>query len=231
MCEPMAEQLHLRARALFDQVADLPPHDRGALLDAACCEEPSLRAEVEGLLAHDSNFGTGKAEEGFLNTPLVRSAEQGLSRAGRETHQNWVGRTLGRYQITGVLGRGGMGLVLKARDPLIERDVAIKLLAERFAQDATAPDRFLVEARAVGKLNHRHVMTIYEVCKEGRLVYLVMEYIPGGSLSDRLDQQGAMAVLAATLALRGACEGVAAAHAAGLIHRDLKPANLMLAGD
>ncbi len=124
-----------------------------------------------------------------------------------------------------------MGLVLKARDPLIERDVAIKLLPEHLAADATALHRFLMEAKAIGKLNHRHVATIYEICQEGHLVYLVMEYVPGGSLSDRLMQQGAMTVLAATQALIGACEGVAAAHTAGLIHRDLKPANLMLAGD
>ncbi len=83
----------------------------------------------------------------------------------------------------------------------------------------------------MGKLNHRHVATIYEICEEGDLVYLVMEYMPGGSLSDRLHEQGAMSVLAATQALSGAIEGVAAAHAAGLIHRDLKPSNLMLAGD
>src|SRR5262249_13684691 len=72
----------------------------------------------------------------------------------------WVGKTLGKYQVTGILGRGAMGAALMARDPLIERDVAIKVLADHLAADATALARFLAEAKAAGKINHPNVVAI-----------------------------------------------------------------------
>src|SRR5262245_16197906 len=127
---------------------------------------------------------------------------------GGGTLRAWVGKTLGKYTITGVLGQGGMGIVLKAHDPLIQRDVAIKLLAEHLAADTTALQRFLVEARAAGKLNHPNVTAIYEICQERPTCYLVLEYVPGGSWGDRLEQHGACAVLEATQAMIGACKGV-----------------------
>jgi urea transport system substrate-binding protein len=141
----------------------------------------------------------------------------------------WVGRKLGKYQITAVLGQGGMGVVLKAHDPMIERDVAIKVLAEHLAADALALERFLAEAKAAGKLNHPNVTAIYEIGQEGTTHYLVLEYVAGGSLGDRLEKHEPFSVLSATQALMDACKGVAAAHDGGMIHRDIKPANFMLA--
>jgi ABC-type branched-subunit amino acid transport system substrate-binding protein len=161
------------------------------------------------------------------NTP---TGGTGPSGAGADS-QAWIGKTLGKYRITGVLGRGGMGVVLKAHDPTIERDVAIKVLASHLAADATALGRFLAEARAAGKLNHPNVIAIYEICQDGPTHYLVLEYVPGGSLDDRLLERRALSVLEATQALIDACKGVGAAHAAGLIHRDIKPANFMRAAD
>jgi urea transport system substrate-binding protein len=145
--------------------------------------------------------------------------------------QAWVGKSLGKYQITGVLGQGGMGVVLKARDPMIERDVAIKVLADHLAADASALGRFLAEAKAAGKLSHPNVIAIYEIGQEGLAHYLVLEYAAGGSLADRPEGQEALPVLEATQALIDACKGVGAAHAAGMIHRDIKPANFMRAAD
>src|SRR5438552_7626741 len=125
------------------------------------------------------------AETAFVgpNTPGNTPRPVGSS----ETAQAWVGKFLGKYQVSGVLGQGGMGVVLKARDPMIERDVAIKVLADHLAADATALGRFLAEAKAVGKLNHANVMAIYEICQEGPTHYLVLEYVTGGSLEDRLE--------------------------------------------
>jgi serine/threonine protein kinase/ABC-type branched-subunit amino acid transport system substrate-binding protein len=145
--------------------------------------------------------------------------------------REWIGKTLGKYHITAVLGHGGMGVVLKAHDPTIDRDVAIKVLASHLAADATALGRFLAEARAAGKLNHPNVIAIYEICQDGPTHYLVLEYVPGGSLDDLLRQRRGLSVLEATQALIDACKGVGAAHAAGLIHRDIKPANFMRAAD
>src|SRR5947209_6799098 len=164
-----------------------------------------------------------------FNPATSTDAPHAASRA--ESARAWVGKTLGKYQITGVLGRGGMGIVLKAHDPLIERDVAIKLLAETLAADETALARFLSEAKAAGKLSHPNVCAIYEISRDGPLHFLVLELLPGGSLGDRLEQRGAFSVLDATRAMIDACKGIAAAHAAGLIHRDVKPANFLRAAD
>lgn len=150
--------------------------------------------------------------------------------AGRPA-ESWVGTTLGKYQITGVLGQGGMGVVLKGHDPMIERDVAIKVLAEHLSSDTVSLSRFLSEAKAAGKLNHPNAIAIYEICQDGPTNYIVMEYAPGGCLDDRLADGQRYSVLEATLALVDACKGVGAAHASGLIHRDIKPANFMRAAD
>jgi len=141
--------------------------------------------------------------------------------------QAWIGKTLGKYEVLGLLGQGGMGIVLKAYDPLIERDVAIKVLADELSRDETALARFLAEAKAAGRLSHPNVCSIYEIDQEGEVTFLVMEYIAGGSLENLLEQHGACSVLDATQMMIEACKGIAAAHAAGLIHRDIKPANFM----
>ena len=124
-----------------------------------------------------------------------------------------------------------MGVVLRGRDAVIERDVAIKLLPEEMAEDDTALARFLSEARAAGKLNHANVVSIYEIGQEGNAYYLVMELIPGGSVSDGLADGRPFSVLDATRIVIDAAKGLAAAHAVGLVHRDMKPANLMKAAD
>jgi uncharacterized protein (TIGR02246 family) len=120
------------------------------------------------------------------DTPADTPAEPPRPAVVAGTAQAWVGKSLGKYQVTGVLGQGGMGVILKAHDPMIERDVAIKVLARHLAADASASARFLAEARAAGKLNHPNVISIYEICREGPTYYLVLEYAGGGSLGDRL---------------------------------------------
>jgi urea transport system substrate-binding protein len=124
-----------------------------------------------------------------------------------------------------------MGVVLQAHDPLIARDVAIKMLPDHLADDPIALGRFLAEARSAGKLNHPNVVAIYEICTEGPPPYLALEYVPGGSLDDRLLRRRTLSVQEATQAMIDACKGVGAAHAVGLIHRDIKPANFMRAAD
>ena len=130
-----------------------------------------------------------------------------------------------------MLGQGAMGVVYKGRDPLIERDVAIKVIAADLANDPIALARFVAEAKAAGKLNHPNVMAIYEIRQDELGTSLILEYVAGGSLADRLRERGSLSVAEATRALIDACQGVGAAHAAGLIHRDLKPANLMRTTD
>lgn len=145
--------------------------------------------------------------------------------------EEWVGRRLGRYQISQVLGVGGMGVVLKAHDTSIERDVALKVLPSHFSQNEKSLGRFLLEAKSAGKLNHPHAVTIHEIARDGTTHYLVMELVGGGSASEHLQTRGAFSVPDATRMAIEACRGLSAAHRAGLVHRDVKPANLLLTKD
>jgi eukaryotic-like serine/threonine-protein kinase len=163
--------------------------------------------------------------------PPASSADAMRPPDGNGTSNFSIGGTIGKYRITGVLGQGGMGIVLKGYDPTLERDVAIKVLADRLAADATALGRFLAEAKTAAKLNHANVIAIHEICQEGPTHYLILEYAAGGSLGDRLEKQMPYSALEATQALMDACRGISAAHAAGIVHRDIKPANLLKAAD
>ena len=135
---------------------------------------------------------------------------------------------MGSYVILEVLGRGGMGVVLKARDPALERTVAIKVLAPALAHGATARRRFAREARAVAAVGHEHIVTIYAVDEYRGLPYLVMQYVPGRSLQDRLDALGPLEVREILRIGTQAARALAAAHAQGVVHRDIKPANILL---
>jgi urea transport system substrate-binding protein len=143
----------------------------------------------------------------------------------------WVGRRLGKYDVIAVLGSGGMGVVYKAHDSLIERDVAIKVLPRELSENPTILRRFLAEAKSAGRLNHPNAVAIYEVARDNQTDYLVMEFVPGGSVADQLVKRGPLPVAEATRILAEACKGIAAAHAVELVHRDVKPANLLLALD
>jgi len=142
-----------------------------------------------------------------------------------------LGSQLGKYRLLSVLGRGGMGVVYEAEDPILNRRVAIKLLSAALAQDPDARDRFLREARAAAKLNHPNTVAVYDVDGRDGLVWLVLELVRGGSASDFLKARGPFNWPEATRVVADACRGLAAAHAAGLVHRDIKPANIMRAVD
>lgn len=133
-----------------------------------------------------------------------------------------------RYEVIEVLGRGGMGLVLKARDPVLERLVAVKVMASRAAMDPKARQRFRREARAAATVASDNTVAIHEVQEEGDVPYLVMEYVPGRSLQDLIDRGQKMAIDDVLRIGADVARGLAAAHDKGLIHRDVKPANILL---
>ena len=135
---------------------------------------------------------------------------------------------LGMYEVKGVIGRGGMGVVLKAFDPALHRNVAIKVLSPHLADCGAARRRFLREARAAAAVVHEHVVSVFAVDETAGLPFMVMEYVPGQSLQDRLDRQGALALPEILRIGMQTAAGLAAAHAQGLVHRDVKPANILL---
>lgn len=142
--------------------------------------------------------------------------------------EHWIGRTLGKYVITEVLGIGGMGIVLKGHDPSIDRNVAIKVLPRQFSANQNNLERFLSEAKSAGRLNHPNVVTIHEVAQDGQTQFLVMELVSGGSAASYLEKNGPFSVPEATRLMIEVCRGVTAAHRNNLVHRDLKPANILL---
>ena len=130
--------------------------------------------------------------------------------------------------MTELLGRGGFGLVLKAFDPALGRAVAIKVLAPQLATSAAARGRFAREARAAAAVVHDHVVAIHAVDSWNGLPYLVMPYIPGQSLQERVDRDGPLALKEALRISIQTAQGLQSAHAQGLVHRDVKPSNILL---
>jgi Tol biopolymer transport system component len=141
-----------------------------------------------------------------------------------------TGAHLGPYEIQGPLGAGGMGEVYRARDPRLQRDVALKILPEDAAADPDRRRRFENEARAVAALNHPHILAVHDVGTDGDVSYVVFELVEGETLRQHL-HRGAFPPRKAVEHTIHLCRGLAAAHAKGIFHRDLKPENIILTRD
>jgi eukaryotic-like serine/threonine-protein kinase len=136
----------------------------------------------------------------------------------------------GRYVLGPALGSGGMATVFRARDEVLGRDVAVKILGQPFANDAAFLARFEREARHVAALSDPHIVTVFDSGVDGTSPFIVMELVPGRSLRQVLDETGALPVTEAVAIASDICQGLEAVHAAGLIHRDITPANILLSG-
>ena len=140
------------------------------------------------------------------------------------------GHRLGPYEIVAPLGAGGMGEVYRARDPRLERDVAIKVLPEHFLEDGDSLARFQAEAKAIASLSHPNIVAVHDTGQEGKRLYVVTELLEGETLRSRL-RQGPIGVRKAAEHAARVAEGLAAAHEKGIVHRDIKPENLFLLDD
>jgi serine/threonine protein kinase len=247
MTAPSSCPDNARLRQLLDGV--LPPDEQADLQNHLETCEPCLR-RLEGLVAgHESWSDAARhlSQETPAPGPGLQEAVAALAGgaerletqdepAGPEMKLDFlspsvkpghIGR-LGPCEILDVIGRGGMGIVLKALDEGLNRIVAIKVLASQWAANATARQRFEREARAAAAVSHEHVVAIHAVDEANGVPYLVMQYIEGVSLQQRLDRGGPMQVKEILRIGMQTAAGLAAAHAQGLIHRDVKPANILL---
>jgi eukaryotic-like serine/threonine-protein kinase len=141
-----------------------------------------------------------------------------------------VGSRLGPYEILSPLGAGGMGEVYRARDTRLGREVAVKVLPERFASDQDLVRRFEQEARAVAALSHPNIVTLFDFGCEGDVLYAVSELLEGETLRTRLSQS-TIACAKAVEVIVAVADGLAAAHAQGIVHRDVKPENVFLTAE
>src|SRR6202142_1025631 len=137
------------------------------------------------------------------------------------------GTKLGPYEIQSPLGAGGMGEVYRARDTRLDRIVAVKILPSHLSENAEARQRFDREARTVSSLNHPNICTLYDVGHQDGIDFLVMEYLEGETLADRL-HKGPLPIEQVFKYAIEICEGLEKAHRSGVVHRDLKPGNIML---
>jgi eukaryotic-like serine/threonine-protein kinase len=203
---------------LFHRAADCDPAVRSDLLDNACCNDPALRRDVEALLASDGGAATAveasvRSELHNLIFPLT-------------------GETISHYQILNGLGGGGMGLVYRAQDAKLPRNVAMKFLPEESAKDPDALRRFEREARSASALEHPNICPIYEFGEHESQPFIVMPLLEGQTVEQFIRARGApkgsqqiQEVL--DLAIQ-VLKGLEAAHEHRIIHRDIKPGNIFL---
>src|SRR5712671_6801333 len=138
------------------------------------------------------------------------------------------GSELAGYRIESLLGRGGMGVVYRARDLALDRNVALKLLAPELAQDMRFRERFLRESRLAASLDHPAIVPIYDAGEVAGRLYIAMRLVEGTDLKRLLAEQGALEPAAALALLEQVADALDAAHERGLVHRDVKPSNVLV---
>ncbi len=225
-----------RVEALYFEASALDPLNRDQFVRATCADDSAVREEVLAMLAH------GQADHPSLAplAPLGELAPLGplgalaasIAAPSPEHHpRKLLGSRVGAYEITQVIGQGGMGVVYRAQDSRLGRAVAVKSVPPAFADDAVRMSRFLREARLLASLSHPNIATIFDLAEKDGSHYLVMELIEGHNLAQHLSARGPMRVDEALAVCAQIAAALDAAHEADVVHRDLKPQNVMLSDE
>jgi hypothetical protein len=225
---PLSPEQWQRIEQLFQSALELEPSKRAAYLNQACGDDEALRHEVESLLIYQAAAG------GVVQGAIHEAA--GLLPNTTEIKARFTpGTTLNkRYRIIGLLGKGGMGEVYCADDLKLGHPVALKFLTEKLSNDKAMLARFHSEVAMAHRVTHPNVCRVHDIgevtTSAGNLHFLSMEYVDGEDLSSLLRRIGRLPADKAVEIARQLCDGLAAAHEAGVLHRDLKPANVMIDG-
>ncbi len=206
-------------KSLLESAIERDPPTREAFLDEACAGDPELRREVEVLL--DSHARAGE----FIESPAYAVMADSLAASDIVP-----GSAIGPYQIINRLASGGMGDIYLAEDSRLGRKVVLKALPAVFTKDPERVRRFQLEARAASALNHPNIITVYEIGQADHLHYIVVEFIDGETLRQRL-ANGPLGINEALDIAISVATALLAAHEAGIVHRDIKPENIMVRAD
>jgi eukaryotic-like serine/threonine-protein kinase len=205
---------------ICDAALQLATADRARFISEACEGDEVLQREVESLLSGVSYTET------FLATPIGAVAAEILS----DQDASLAGRRVGTYEILSLAGKGGMGAVYRARDVRLKRDVALKVLLPEVSHHPERLTRFEREAQLVAALNHPNIAAIFGVEQADDITALVLEFVEGPTLADRI-ARGPIRLNEAIPIARQIAEALEAAHEQGIIHRDLKPTNIKVRTD
>ena len=206
---------------LFGQALALPVEQREAFLDEACAGDSDLRARLDDLLA-------SKDEAGAYFDSLARDV---FAPVGSGSSLLQPPEQVSHYEVKEKLGGGGMGVVYKARDVRLDRFVALKFLPRQFSSDDHAKTRFIQEAKAASRLDHANICTIHEIGETGDgQLFIAMAYYDGETIKKKIER-GPLPLDKALDFVVQTAQGLAKAHAQGIIHRDVKPANIMVTSD
>lgn len=201
---------------IFSEAIELPLEERALFLASICGKDATLRRDIDKLL----NVLTS---EFIKNRPVkqttdIDSSAQPFADAGNR---------IGRFVVIKLLGTGGMGTVLKAHDPTLDRDVALKLITKGALASPELKRRFFTEAQAVAQLKHKNICAIYNIIEDADLPYLVLEYVEGKPLNVLLQDTNLGIQDTIKYALQIA-EGLLTAHTKSIVHRDIKPSNIII---
>lgn len=235
MTSPHSPDRPQHVRALFEALVDLPPDQREKLLELSTGEDLGLKEEVASLLHQadqDSSEITRVAHssvesvqrDGFRPSDLF--PDEPASSALHDAHL--IGSSLSHFEILSVIARGGMGVVYRARDTILGRSVALKLLPAPFSADESAKKRFIHEAQTASALEHPNIATIYEIGEtpDGRL-FIAMAFYEGQTLQDQI-QRGPLSLPQALDTAIQLVTALVQAHRRDIVHRDVKPGNVII---
>jgi non-specific serine/threonine protein kinase len=206
-----------RLKGILAEVAALSEDEREAYLDEACKGDPELRKEVESILAKDTKTHRILKTGGAI--PLNSEDPTGSS--------DMTGQILSHFRIEEKIASGGMGVLYKASDLKLDRNVAIKVLRPDLLSHPDIRQRFVREAKAASALNHPGIVTVHEIDADSGIDFIAMEYVEGQTLDEMITPEGLPIESITDYALEMA-EALRVAHKKGIIHRDLKPSNVMI---